>query len=57
MQAETLMPLLINGAGAARLLGIVKSLLYEKVSRGRLGPVPIGLNFKKLYYIEECDDA
>ena len=45
--------LLVNGEGAAKLLGVGKSLFYEIASSGRLGPMPIAFNSKKLYSVLE----
>ena len=52
-QAEQLTPLLVNSTEAARLLGISRTVFYELVATGRLGPLPIRLTSKKLYSIEE----
>ena len=46
-------PFLVDSAGAAKLLGIGKSLLYEMASSGRLGPRPVEFNSKKLYSVRE----
>jgi len=39
--------LLVGATGAAKLLGVGKSLFYEMASTGRLGPLPILLTSKK----------
>jgi len=49
----TLEPLLVDVAGAARMLSIGHSLLYEMASDGRLGPMAIPFGRKKLYRIDE----
>ena len=46
---------LVDAAGAAKLLGIGKSLFYEMAASGRLGPMPIEFNSKKLYSVKELD--
>lgn len=50
MQAEQL---LCSAADAAKLLGIGKSLFYSMHSTGRLGPMPVVFNSKKLWSISE----
>ena len=44
---------LVDAAGAAKLLGVGKSLFYEMATSGRLGPMPIKFNSKKLYSVPE----
>lgn len=53
---ETFAPLLVDAAGAARLLGIGKSLFYQMASTGRLGPMPVEFHSKKLWSVEEIQD-
>jgi len=45
--------LLVNANGAAGMLGIGRSLLYQMASDGRLGPMPIAFGRKTLYRVEE----
>jgi len=54
--AEQLTPLALSAVGAARLLGIGKSLFYQMASTGRLGPMPVEFNSKKLWSVEEIQD-
>ena len=46
-------PLLVGAVGAAKLVGVGKSLFYEMASTGRLGPMPIMFNSKKMYSVIE----
>ena len=46
---------LIDAAGAAELLSVGKSLFYEMAATGRLGPMPIMFNSKKLYSVSELE--
>ncbi len=53
---ETLTPFQVNVAGAAKLLGVGKSLFYQMHSTGRLGPMPVVFNSKKLWSVEELQN-
>jgi len=50
---QTIEPLLVNPSECARLLGISRSLLYEFISDGRFGIVPVSFGRKKLYSVQE----
>ncbi len=49
---EQLEPLLVSASDAAKMIGVGKSLFYQLVSDGRLGPEPVELG-KKLYSLSE----
>ena len=46
-------PLLVGAVGAAKLVGVGKSLFYEMASTGRLGPMPISLTGKKKVWLRK----
>ena len=46
-------PLLVPPAEAAILIGVRKTLFYQMVSDGRLGPTAIELGSKRLYRVQE----
>jgi len=50
---QTIEPLLVSPSEAARLLGISRSLLYQFISDGRFGIVPISFGRKRLYRVQE----
>ena len=61
MGIETLRPLLVSAAEAARMLGVGHSLFYEMGADGRLGPMPIRFGRKCLWRTDElrqwCEDG
>jgi excisionase family DNA binding protein len=53
VQTATTEKLLVDVTEAARMLGIGRTLLYEMLVDGRLGPIPITFGRKKLWRTEE----
>jgi len=53
VRCDTLTPLLVDVAGASKLLGVGKSLFYQMASTGSLGPTPVEFNSKRLYSVLE----
>jgi len=53
---KSLTPLLVDAKTASRLCGVGLSLWYEMASTGRLGPLPIKFNSKKLYIVSELEN-
>lgn len=45
--------LLVNSDDACRMLGVGRSLFYSMASTGRLGPMPVVFNSKKLWSVSE----
>jgi len=53
VDSATVEKLLVDVTEAARMLGIGRTLLYEMLVDGRLGPIPITFGRKKLWRTEE----
>lgn len=51
MQVDT--RLLVSATEVSKMLGIGRSLFYELHGTGRLGPLPVELNSKKLWAVDE----
>ena len=50
---QAIEPLLLDIKGAAAALGIGRSLFYQMLSDGRLGPVSIRFGKKRLFRLDE----
>jgi len=53
VQTATTEKLLVDVTEAARMLGIGRTLLYEMLVDGRLGPKPVTFGKRKLFRVAE----